>query len=403
MQGWIVVLTAVLYLALLFAVATYGDRAAQRGAWLKGRPLIYALGLCVYCTSWTFFGSVGLASSSGLDFLTIYIGAGLMLAACFPLVIRVARLAKEQNTTSIADFIAARYGKSPVVAAVVTVIAIIGVIPYIALQLKAISSSVATMAGYLSNQEYIATAPVIADLSLIVAVALALFAILFGTRHADATEHQHGMMLAIAAESIVKILAFTVAGIFVTYTMFDGFGDMWAKAEATQVITPLFTRTLDGGRWMTMCYLSFVCVLLLPRQFHVAIVENNSAREIRLAAWLFPLYLIGINVFVVPIAIAGLLTFGAGVVDSDMFLLALPMLANADLVALLVFIGGLSAATAMVIVASVALAIMVCNDIVVPLMLRRRGVHIAEGGDIPQLILNIRRLVILSVLLLGFA
>ncbi|MCB1475439.1 MAG: hybrid sensor histidine kinase/response regulator [Rhodobiaceae bacterium] len=403
MQGWVVVAAAVLYLGFLFLVATYGDRAAQKGAWLRGRPLIYALSLCVYCTSWTFFGSVGLASVQGLDFLTIYIGAGLMIGAGYPLLLHVTRLAKRHNITSIADFMAARYGKSPAVAATVTIIALIGVVPYIALQLKAVSASVGTMAGYISTPDYFSGPPVIADISLLVAIALAMFAILFGTRHADATEHQHGMMLAVATESIVKILAFLVGGLFVTYGMFDGIGDIWERATATQVIAPLFTRTLEGGTWITMLFLSATCILLLPRQFHVAVVENNSPREIRLAAWVFPLYLIIINIFVVPIAIAGTLTFGTGVVDADMFVLALPMLANANAVTLAVFIGGLSAATAMVIVASVALAIMVCNDLVVPMLLRRRGMLMANSGDIPRMLLNIRRIAILAILLLGFA
>ncbi len=401
MQGWLVVVTAVVYIAFLFAVASYGDRLAQSGRWRGGRPFIYAMSLCVYCTSWTFFGSVGLSATTGLDFLPVYIGAGIMIGIGYPLVLRIVRLAKQQNITSIADFIASRYGKSQAVGAVVTLIAVVGALPYIALQLKAISASVATMVGYLALNGDVEAAPVLADTALFVAIALAAFAILFGTRHIDATEHQDGMMLAIATESIVKLFAFLVVGAFVTFVMFDGPGALWAAAEARGDILPRFVGQMHGGTWITITFLSFVCIILLPRQFHVTVVENNSEDEVSRAAWMFPLYLIAINLFVVPIAIAGLLVFPEGGVDADMFVLSLPMSAGANWVTLAAFIGGLSAATAMVIVASVALSIMVCNDIVVPMLLRHGAPH-EKIQDMGRTLLMTRRVAIFVILILAY-
>src|SRR6266571_9102798 len=216
LQGWVIVAIALAYIGLLFMVASYGDRSRVTRA-SSARLLIYPLSLAIYCTSWTFFGSVGLASRTGFDFLTIYIGPMLMVGLGFPLLIRIVRLAKSQNITSIADFIAARYGKSQAVAATVALIAIIGSVPYIALQLKAMSSSLETI---LSEDKVFSSIPIIGDIALVVTLAMAVFAVLFGTRQTDATEHQHGLMLAIATESIVKLVAFIAAGAFVTFWMF---------------------------------------------------------------------------------------------------------------------------------------------------------------------------------------
>jgi Na+/proline symporter/signal transduction histidine kinase/CheY-like chemotaxis protein len=400
LQGWVVVGIALAYIGFLFAVASYGDRV-RPGAAMRGAAFIYPLSLAVYCTSWTFFGSVGLASSKGLDFLTIYLGPMLMIGFGYPLVLKIVRLAKEQNITSIADFIAARYGKSPVVAAMVTLLAVIGAIPYIALQLKAVSSSLVTMLGY--SQPGAPSSAGVGDLAFVVTVTMAAFAILFGTRHIDATEHQRGLMLAIATESLIKLVAFLVVGVYVTFYLFSGPADLYAKAAAHGDILPVFTTGLSPATWVTMTVLSFLCIVLLPRQFHVTVVENNNEQELKRAAWLFPLYLVLINLFVVPIALAGLATFGKGAVDSDMFVLALPLWAGSETMALIAFIGGLSAATAMVIVESVAVAIMVSNDLVVPLMLRRRPADAGSRADMGAVLLRARRASIFAVLLLAYA
>src|SRR5215204_2386101 len=396
----IVILAALFYLALLFAVASYGDRVKPRWMTGPGRQTIYALSLGVYCTSWTFFGSVGLASRAGFDFLTIYLGPLIMIGLCHPLLLRVVRLAKDQNITSIADFIAARYGKSQPVAAIVTIAAVIGAIPYIALQLKAIASSLQTLLEPSTvARELAAAVPVLGDIAFIVAVALAAFAILFGTRHIDATEHQEGLMLAIAAESVVKLAAFLTVGIYVTYVMFDGFGALLEEAGRKAVAASFLDQGADAGTWGTMVVLSFVCAVLLPRQFHVMVVENTSERELRRATWLFPIYLVLINLFVVPIALAGLVPFRPGEVDQDMVVLALPLSHGASTIALIAFVGGLSAATAMVIVECVALAIMISNDLATPLILRHAGFERANMG---RLLLRIRRVSIFAILLLAY-
>jgi len=398
LQGWVVVVIALAYIGLLFGVASYGDRMRiARGA--SSRLLIYPLSLAIYCTSWTFFGSVGLASRSGLDFLAIYIGPLAIVGLGFPLILRIVRLAKGQNITSIADFIAARYGKSQAVAATVALIAIVGMIPYIALQLKAVSASVSTILAEASPGG--AAPPLIGDVALFVALAMAAFAVLFGTRHTDATEHQDGLMLAVAAESIVKLMAFLAVGVFVTFVMFHGPFALFARAFATPHAAAALTRLPQLAPFGAMTLLSLFAVMLLPRQFHVMVVENHSEAEVRRAAWLFPVYLVLINLFVLPIALAGLMTFPAGRIDSDMFVLALPLAAHSELITLVAFVGGLSAATAMVIVESVALAIMVSNDIVMPLVLKRHAKR-GEPRNAAAQLLTTRRIAIFVILLLAY-
>jgi len=402
LQGWVVALIALAYIGFLFLIASYGDR--MRAAVARSRLWIYPLSLAIYCTSWTFFGSVGLASRTGYDFLAIYIGPILMVGLGYPLILRIVRLAKGQNITSIADLIAARYGKSQAVAATVALIAIVGMIPYIALQLKAVSSSVGTIMG--SGGLGGAPLPMLGDSALFIALFMATFAVLFGTRHIDATEHQDGLMLAIATESIVKLVAFLAVGVFVTFVMFDGPFDLFARALAWPQIAAVLTQPPQLAGFLAMTTLSLFAIVLLPRQFHVSVVENRSEAEIRRAAWLFPLYLVLINVFVLPIAFGGLLNFPQSRFGGDMFVLALPLDAQSPLMTLVAFVGGLSAATAMVIVESVALAIMVSNDIVVPLVLKRRA--LLTGGasgasDAGARLLKTRRLAIFVILFLAYA
>ncbi len=396
LQGWFVIVVALVYIGLLFVIASYGDRLGRLGGTDRPRPLIYPLSLAIYCTSWTFFGSVGLASRTGFDFLAIYIGPVLMIGLASPLIVRITRLSKAQNIVSIADFIAARYGKHQGVAVTVAAIAIIGMVPYIALQLKAVSSSLGTIVAPLATWSG-PVQPMLGDPPLFVAMSLAAFAVLFGTRHTDATEHQHGLMLAVAVESIVKLVAFVAVGAFVTFVMFDGPFDLLAKALERPDTAAVLTSDTGFGTMVAMTLLSWFAIVLLPRQFYVAVVENKNESEIRRAAWLFPLYLVAINLFVVPIAIAGMLTFAPGTVDSDMYVLALPISAGSNLLALAAFIGGLSAAAAMVIVETVALAIMVSNDIVVPFALARR-----PGTNVGAHLLTIRRIAIFAVLLLAY-
>ncbi len=400
-QGWFVVLTALIYLLLLFVVASYGDRKKQSGAGIPGRPVIYALSLAIYCTSWTFFGSVGMASGSGFNFLAIYLGPILMVTVGHRLFARIIGVAKAQRITSIADFIASRYGKSTAVGAVATLIAVLGTVPYIALQLKAISTSVTIMVDHYQPNA-VEDASRLVDTPLLVAILLAVFAILFGTRHADATEHQEGLVLAVAAESVIKLAAFLTVGLFVTYTMFDGLGDLLSQARASEPIVKIFSDGFSIGNFAVMTLLSFFAMILLPRQFHVGVVENHSEKELKRAKWLFPVYLILINLFVIPVALGGMLTFGINA-NADTFVLTLPILSGSSFIPMFAFVGGLSAATAMVIVACVALAIMISNDIVLPLFLRhsRLGDHV-EFENMGRLLLRIRRTFIFLILFLAY-
>ncbi|MEM1317512.1 MAG: hybrid sensor histidine kinase/response regulator, partial [Pseudomonadota bacterium] len=368
MDNWGIILAAIGYLLLLFIVASIGDRDRSTSRSPAARSAIYALSLAVYCTSWTFFGSVGYAATSGLDFIGIYLGPILMLTLGYPLMRHIVRVAKAERITSVADFLAARYGKSTTVGAVAAIIAVLGTVPYIALQLKAISEAVNIMlAGTRPSLLELQGAPV--DTSVAISILLATFAIAFGTRHADATEHQRGLMMAVAMESIIKLVAFLAAGLFITFAVFDGVGDLVTQAIDSAYVQSRSPLRLDWSTLAVFTLLSFCAIILLPRQFHVSVVENHSMGELRTARWLFPLYLVAINLFVIPVAVGGLLVFGDSV-NADGYLLALPLQNDAVGLSYLVFIGGLSAATAMVIVACVALAIMISNNLVLPFMLR---------------------------------
>ncbi len=408
MQGWGILFAAIAYLLFLFVVASFGDRRrasnTKRLRMGRQRSTIYALSLATYCTSWTFFGSVGLASTSGLDFLAIYLGPILMITVGYPLFHHIIAVSKSERITSIADFLASRYGKSTAVGALAAVIAVLGTVPYIALQLKAISGAVDTMISQVQPSLVALEASPI-NTPLLVSVLLAFFAVLFGTRHTDATEHQDGLMLAVATESIIKLIAFVAVGLFVTLYLFDGIGDLIASAEQSSFVAKQFHAGINPSKFLVFTLLSFCAFVLLPRQFHVGVVENHSEDEVKTARWMFPLYLVLINLFVIPVAIAGMLTFGNSV-DADTYVLALPLENDAMAVSLLVFIGGLSAATAMVIVACVALAIMISNNLVVPLQLRLEranvgGVH-RRHSDMADRLLNIRRSAIFVILGLAY-
>jgi Na+/proline symporter/signal transduction histidine kinase/CheY-like chemotaxis protein len=398
-QGWAVLGMAFLYLLALFAVASYGDRRRHGST---SRPNIYALSMAIYCTTWTFFGSVGLAATSGLSFLAIYAGPIALMVVGYPLVSRIIRLSKEERITSVADFLGARYGKSMLVAAVATVIAVVGTVPYIALQLKAVSNSVSTLISHYSlvpDQEFFA----LGEISILISITLAVFTILFGTRHADATEHQDGLMLAVAVESVVKLAAFLLVGIFVTFFLFGGIGDLASRGLANPQFQQTISRGFDLGNFAVLTLLSTLVFLLLPRQFHVTVVENHSESEVRRARWFFPLYLVLINIFVIPIAVAGLVVFGTSV-NPDDYVLLLPTGNGNDLISMFAFLGGLSAGAAMVVVACVALAIMISNDLVLPIILRGQATgRVAAQANMEQLILRIRRTAILVLLFLGYA
>ena len=406
LNATVIIIVAYLYLGLLFAIARYADNRADKGRSIIATPYVYALSVAVYCTSWTFFGSVGRAASTGVGFLPIYLGPTLTFVLGWMVLRKIIRISKNNRITSTADFIASRYGKSFELGALVSVIAVVGILPYISLQLKAISTSYSILSGYpvIVMPKDIAGTSFLQDTEFYVTVLMAAFAILFGTRHIDASERHEGMVAAIAFESVVKLAAFLAVGLFVTFGLYGGFADIFARAEASPVLARLFT--IDGVashvNWLALTVLAMTTVVVLPRQFQVLVVENVDERHVKRAMWLFPLYLLLINIFVLPIAFAGLMLFPAGTVDADTFVMTVPMLERQPLLALLAFIGGLSAATGMIIVETVALATMVSNDLVMPLLLRVGRLHMSERADMTGIVLAIRRGTIVLVLLLGY-
>ncbi len=403
LSAWVVVATSIAYLVVLFAIAFRADRRADAGRSVISNGTVYALSLAVYCTSWTYYGSVGRAATTGMQFLAIYLGPTLMFALGWVVLRRIIRISHRYRITSLADFLSARYGKSTALGALVTVIAVVGVAPYIALQLKAVSD---TFEIIRRHPQIVAAAqldkvPLVQDTALYTALLLAGFTILFGTRHLDATERHEGMVAAIAFDSVVKLVAFLAAGFFVTFGIFGGFSDLFTQAAHAHLDTLFVLGGSQGyGGWIWLVVLSMLAIVLLPRQWQITVVENVDERHLKRAMWLFPLYLLVINIFVLPIAAAGLLRFG-GTVNADTFVLALPMAEGQEALALLVFIGGLSAATGMIIVETVALSTMVSNSLVMPALLRANR-RLVQRADVTSLVLGIRRATIVLVLLLGY-
>ncbi len=395
--GWFVILISLAYVGLLFAIAYYGDNHARELLRSRARPWVYSLSLAVYCTSWTFYGAVGRAATSGWEFLATYLGPILTFIFGWHLFTKIVQVSKQQNITTISDFIASRYGKSQSLAVLVTVLAVLGVVPYIALQLKAVALSYTTLTtsvGQITSSG--------SDTALFVALLMALFSILFGTRHIDATEHHEGMVLAVAFESIVKLAAFLAVGLFVTFGMFDGFGDLLTQANERLIHSDIYQDGVRHNSFLTEVLLAAIAVICLPRQFQMGVVENTHLDDLKTARWVFPLYLVLMCLFVLPIATAGKIKFPGAGIDADTFVLGLPLYADQSKLALLAFVGGLSAATSMVIVATISLSTMICNDIVMPLLLRIPHLRLAKSKDLGALLLRIRRLTIINLMLLAY-
>jgi diguanylate cyclase (GGDEF)-like protein len=405
MRQWAVIATAFGYLAFLFAVARFADRRAASRRSVADNGWVYALSLAVFATSWTFYGSVGLAAQSGIDFLPIHLGQTLVALLFWPVLRKIIRVAKTYHLTSIADFCAARYGNSKLLGALVTVLALLALAPYVALQIRAVVDSFAILGGLpaASPMPLPGNVPVWRDPSLAVALLLALFTIVLGTRHWDTNERHEGIVAAVGVDAIVKLVAFFAVGVFVAYGMHDGVAELFATAQS-RLAQPLRLE-LKGADYVTWAWLMLVtmsAVFFLPRQFQVGVVENTREEHLKTAMWLFPLYLFAINLFVLPIALAGLLTVPGGAAQGDRFMLLLPLTQGADWLAWLAFIGGLSAAVVMVTVESVALSTMVSNNLVWPLLLRERAAQEAAHAG-PARLLRVRRISVALVLLLAYA
>ncbi|HZY15098.1 MAG TPA: sensor histidine kinase [Ramlibacter sp.] len=395
----LVLFTALAYVAFLFGVAFLGDLRARQGrpGWLVS-PVIYTLSISIYCTSWTFYGAVGSAARSGLEFVTIYVGPMLVFVGWWVFLRKMVRIGQLHRITSVADMISSRYGKSASLAALVTLIAVAASTPYIALQLKALTSTFRVIGS--SGPEAlrgIPSGPPSTQLAFWIAAGMALFTILFGTRNIDANERHHGVVAAIAVEAVVKLAALLTVGLLVVYGIAGGPADIFARMPEGM----LHASDAFGARWITLTFLAGAAVICLPRQFQVTVVEIGDERHLRTAAWLFPTYLLLICIFILPIAIAGLNFLPAGA-NPDMFVLTLPMWAGQDAIALFAFLGGFSSATSMVIVACIALSTMVSNHLVLPVALRLRWFSLEASGQMRRFLLTTRRVSICVILLLAF-
>ncbi|WXL24062.1 NahK/ErcS family hybrid sensor histidine kinase/response regulator [Ectopseudomonas mendocina] len=395
LSSGLIAVVALAYMAILFAIAFYGDRR-DRPLSPKARAWVYSLSLAVYCTSWTFFGSVGQATEQVWQFLPIYLGPIIIMIFAPWVLKKMVMISKQENITSIADFIAARYGKSQTLAIVVAFVCLVGVLPYIALQLKAIVLGVNLLIG----EDAQIIGPGAQDTALVVSLILALFTILFGTRNLDVTEHHRGMMLAIAFESLVKLLAFLAVGVFVTYGIYNGFDHLLIEAKASSELEMFWQQSVNWPAMLAQTGLAMIAITCLPRQFHVTVVENTEPKDLNLARWVFPLYLVLAALFVVPIALAGKMLLPSDI-SPDSFVISLPLAQSHPTLALLAFIGGASAATGMVIVASVGLSTIISNDMLLPWLLRRKNTE-RPFEAFRYWMLTARRVSIVLILLLSY-
>jgi phosphoserine phosphatase RsbU/P len=398
-------LISILYTLLIFLIALYAHYRKESGRSIVGNPYIYTLSIAVYCTSWTFYGSVGKAATTGLDFILIYLGPSLTAFSWVFLLRRIVRISKENNITSIADFISLRYGKSLWLGGIVTMVAIFGFLPYIALQIKAVSTSFYLISGYTADSIRIphGTSQLTIPIGLLLAVILSVFSIIFGARRLVSSERHEGLIAAVAFESLVKLISLLGVGIFVTYFLFDGFSDIFTRfrelypLDFNRLLT--FNTTHDDPNVIpsfAMLFMSMGAIMLLPRQFHVMVIENSDERHITTAMWLFPLYLFVINLFVMPIALGGILTTGSNS-NADFFVISVPIMSGHNSIAMLAYLGGLSAAAGMVMVESITISTMLLNHIFMPVIVR-----FTPQAWFPYLLINLKRFGIILVIFLGY-
>ncbi|WP_027000662.1 sensor histidine kinase [Eisenibacter elegans] len=405
MATWLIALLSFGYLLLLFAVAYWGEWRARQGRSLLNRSYMYALSLAVYCTAWTYYGSVGRAAEGGLTFLTTYIGPTLAMPLWWMVMHKIVRISKVRHINTLADFVSARYGKSVSIGALVTLICAFGITPYIALQIKAISNSFLILTeGVVEAAAAGQQVALLEDTAFYLTLGLALFIILFGTTNISNDERHEGMVTAIVFESIIKLVAFVLVGIFVTYGLFGGWQPLFKQAAEIPELAQNFTfRTEEHLEWFFLNLAAAMAVWFLPRQFQVAVVENTQERHLKRAVWLFPLYLLVINLFVLPIAFGGRLFFGAGSpVDADTYVLSIPQAAGYPALALFAYVGGFSAATSMIIVSTISLSTMLSNNLIMPILVSKVVLPKQDSRRWRTVLIYTRRLSVLVVLLLAY-
>ncbi len=388
----LLIVASIAYAMVLFIVAFAAERAAAHGRaqWLRG-PLVYTLSLSIYCTAWTFYGAVGYAARSGLEYVTIYLGPSLVMIGWWWMLRKLVRIGRSQRVTSIADLISSRFGKSNTLAICITMMAVVGITPYIALQLQSVTFSVSVFAEAEGRGDFDTDGA-----AFWIAFGLALFTLLFGTRNLNANERQHGIVIAIAVEALVKLIALMAVGVFVVWGLGGGVAETMARIDASEI----GTWQMDRSRWATLTFLAAAAFLCLPRMFQVLVVENDNDAQLATAAWCFPLYLMLMSLFVVPIAVTGLALLPGS--NPDLYVLTLPLTQGQEQLAVLAFLGGFSSATAMVIVATLALSTMVSNHVVMPIWLSMKGEGASVSGDVRNVALLSRRVSVGLIIGLGY-
>ncbi len=386
-----------LYFALLFFIAFRGDKVANLAARPRFRAATYAFSIAVYCSSWTFFGATEAAAQIGWGYISIFLGPAIAFTLGAPLFTRLIRISQRHNSTSIADFIASRYGKSQLLAVLVTIIAIFGVLPYIALQFKAVSMGF----SMLTDSASLTTSSRSHGVALAIAMLTGLFAVIFGVRHVDATAHHQGLIQAIAFQSVVKLVAFIAVGLFVSLTLFDGWGHLTSEIRINNLSQRIWPGSLSVVGFFTYSVLGALAVICLPRQFHVTVVENHDARDMNSVRWAMPLYLLAMTIFVLPITAAGLL-LSENNVPADSYLLWLPLQESMAAMAVIAFLGGCSAAIGMIIMATVTLSTMISNEILAPLLLRIQTLDLPHRRNVQLWLLSMRRISVFVILAIAF-
>ena len=421
LDSWLVISVALVYLLMLFVIAEFAERFLKKN---QPRPWIYSLSLAIYCTSWAIFGTVSQSATTGWYLAPTYLGTILLFVFAWPLLAKIVAIAKQNKVTSIADFIAGRFGGSHFLGGIVVLICLVAIIPYISIQFKSIVNSYFIITGdvlKIAADNLITTTKIttqsslseliqqpsnknlLQDTALYIAIIVAVFTLFFGTRRVDATEHHQGIMLAIAFESIVKLTAFLAVGIFAVYFVFNGFADLWHQASLNQQTSQLLSHRQPSFIYLSQAFLGMIAILCLPRQFHVLVVENRSLSELKKSRWIFPLYLLLINLFILPISLAGKLYFQDAELSAENYILMLPASENNPAIALLVFIGGISAATSMIIVSTIVLSTMISNEIIMPFAVKFFPLKLNNKRDFRKQIIIIRRGLILAILTLAYA
>lgn len=393
MNSFWLIFWSVSYLLVLFFVANWAEQRSVKGRSLVSNSYVYALSLAVYCTAWTFYGSVGRAAESGVDFISVFIGPTITMPLWWVIFRKIIRICQVQRITNIADFVSARYGKSQSLGVIATILCVVGTIPYISIQLKAISSgfSILTTTNDASNSLWL-------DKAFYISIVLTIFTILFGARKLDANERHEGMVAAIAFESLFKLFAFLAVGVFVTFIVFGGFDDIFQQASKVIDLHQIFTiKEQKTSDWFWYCFLASLAIMFLPRQFQVTVVENVNENHLRKALWIFPLYLLVINIFVVPIALGGKILLGTAV-KADQFVLSIPLHFNEKALAFVAYLGGFAASTSMIIVECTALTVMLTNNLVMPWLVSRTDFQRRFGGDMGQVVITLRRLFIVLLM-----